>query len=165
MERVMDTAALLHWPVARLNGGVCAVSQLEELQRLSEARLMLVETADIQWRSPSHEALEQASVAARASGDFARLSDVDLDVLALALNLQAVLVTDDYRLQNTYRHGGGTVEPVANAASKRVWLWGQRCTGCGETSPLGTDVARAKQGQTGECRVCGSALVIKRRRG
>ena len=57
----MDTAALLHWPVARLNGGVCAVSQLEELQRLSEARLMLVETADIQWRSPSHEALEQAS--------------------------------------------------------------------------------------------------------
>ncbi len=126
---------------------------------------MLVETADIQWRSPSHEALEQASVAARASGDFARLSDVDLDVLALALNLQAVLVTDDYRLQNTYRHGGGTVEPVANAASKRVWLWEQRCTGCGETSPLGTDVARAKQGQTGECRVCGSALVIKRRRG
>ena len=86
-------------------------------------------------------------------------------MLALALNLQAVLVTDDCRLQNTYRHGGGTVEPVANAASKRVWLWEQRCTGCGETSPLGTDVARAKQGQTGECRVCGSALVIKRRRG
>ena len=165
MERVLDTAALLHWPPNRLAGGVCASSQRQELERLSTARAMLIETADIQWRTPSPRSLDDAKSAASASGDLARLSDVDLDVLALALDQEAVLVTDDYRLQNTYRHAGGTVEPVVNRASKRVWIWEQRCRGCGATSALEPDVARSKQGSTGECRICGSHLEIKRRKG
>lgn len=165
MERVLDTAALLHWPPNRLAGGVCATSQRQELERLSTARAMLVETADIQWRVPAPASLNDAKSAASASGDLARLSDVDLDVLALALAYRAVLVTDDYRLQNTYRHAGGTVEPVVNRASKQVWVWEQRCTGCGATSSLQNDVARSKQGSVGECRICGSPLEIKRRRG
>ena len=126
---------------------------------------MLIETADIQWRSPAPASLKDAKSAASASGDLARLSDVDLDVLALALAYRAVLVTDDYRLQNTYRHAGGTVEPVVNRASKQVWVWEQRCTGCGATSSLQNDVARSKQGSVGECRICGSPLEVKRRRG
>ena len=165
MERVLDTAALLHWPPNRLAGGVCAHSQRQELERLSEARSMLIDAADLDWRSPTPAALEAAKAAAGASGDLARLSDVDVDVLALALSLQAVLVTDDYRLQNTFRHAGGSVEPVVNAASKHVWIWEQRCKGCGATSSLEPDVARSKQGSTGECRICGSPLEVKRRRG
>ena len=165
MERVLDTAALLHWPPNRLTGGLCATSQRQELERLSTARAMLIETADIQWRAPATAFLNDAKSAASASGDLARLSDVDLDVLALALAHQAVLVTDDYRLQNTYRHAGGRVEPVVNRPSKQVWVWEQRCTGCGATSSLETDVARSKQGSVGECRICGSPLEIKRRRG
>ena len=109
MERVLDTAALLHWPPNRLAGGVCATSQRQELERLSTARAMLIETADIQWRVPAPASLKDAKSAASTSGDLARLSDVDLDVLALALAYRAVVVTDDYRLQNTYRHAGGTV--------------------------------------------------------
>ena len=80
----------------------------------------------------SPPALKRAKDCAKATGDLARLSDVDLDVLALALP-EAVLVTDDYRLQNAYQHAGGAVEPVANAPSKHVWIWEQRCTGCGAT--------------------------------
>ncbi|MGB1098710.1 MAG: NOB1 family endonuclease [Poseidonia sp.] len=165
MERVLDTAALLHWPPSRLAGGVCAHSQRQELERLSEARSMLIDAAELEWRSPTPAALEAAKAAATASGDLARLSDVDVDVLALALSLQAVLVTDDYRLQNTFRHAGGTVKPVVNAASKQVWIWEQRCKGCGATSSLEPDVARSKQGSTGECRICGSPLEVKRRKG
>ena len=165
MNRVLDTAALLHWPPTRLSGGVCAHSQRQELQRLSAARSMLIEAADLEWRAPSPGALDEAKAAASASGDLARLSDVDVDVLALALSLQAVLVTDDYRLQNAYRHAGGTVEPVVNAVSKHVWIWEQRCKGCGATSPLEPDVARSKRGTTGECNRCGSPLEIKRRKG
>ena len=161
----MDTAALLHWPPNRLAGGVCATSQRQELERLSTARAMLIETADIQWRVPAPASLNDAKSAASTSGDLARLSDVDLDVLALALAYRAVLVTDDYRLQNTYRHAGGTVEPVVNRASKQMWVWEQRCTGCGATSSLQNDVARSKQGSVGDCRICGSPLEIKRRRG
>ena len=95
MERVLDTAALLHWPVARLNGGICAGSQRSELERLSPARTMLIEAANLDWRTVSSSALDDAKDCAGASGDLPRLSDVDLDVLALALQESAILVTDD----------------------------------------------------------------------
>ncbi len=165
MERVLDTAALLHWPPARLAGGICASSQRSELERLSPARTMLVEAADIQWRDVSPSAIEQAKNCASASGDLARLSDVDVDVLALALEVEAILVTDDYRLQNTYRHAGGSIETVVNAPSKQVWIWELRCIGCGDTSPLPADVPRSKKGPAGECSACGSPMEVKRRRG
>ena len=164
MERVLDTAALLHWPPQQLAGGVCAPSQVRELERLSPARALLVESADLEWRSVSRAALEQAKACAKATGDLPRLSDVDLDVLALALEAGGVLVTDDYRLQNTYQHAGGSVESVANAPSKQVWIWEQRCTGCGVSSAVSGHASRSKKGQLGDCAVCGSPVVIKRRR-
>ena len=40
---VLDTAALLSWPVHMLVNGLCATSQLSEVQRLSPARHLLVE--------------------------------------------------------------------------------------------------------------------------
>ena len=165
MERVLDTAALLHWPPDRLNDGVCAPSQRVELERLSPARAMLVEAVNIEWRPVSKAAMEQAVAAATVSGDLPRLSDVDLDVLALALEANAVLYTDDYRMQNTHKLAGGAVEAVVNVASKHVWIWEQRCTGCGAVSAVDGEVKRSKHDVVGECRVCGSALKVKRRRG
>lgn len=165
MVRVLDTAALLHWPPAQLAGGVCAHSQRSELEQLSHARALLVDTADLEWRAVSVDARAQAKVCAEATGDFARLSDVDIDVLALALEAEAVLVTDDYRLQNCYKHAGGSVESVANAPSKHVWIWQQRCKGCGATSSLADEVHRSKKGELGDCSICGSPVEIKRKRG
>ena len=49
MQRVLDTAALLHWPMNQLAGGICAESQRRELSQLSEARSMLIDAADIRW--------------------------------------------------------------------------------------------------------------------
>ena len=164
MERVLDTAALLHWPPARLAGGICAVSQRDELERLSPARAMLIDATDLDWRTVSTSALADAKACAGASGDLPRLSDVDLDVLALALQEGAVLVTDDYRLQNTYKNAGGSVDSVANAPSKQVWIWEGRCTGCGATSPLSGDVRRSRNQTVGDCHLCGSPVKVKRRK-
>ena len=46
---VLDTAALLHWPVERLQGGIVAHSQLEELRKLSPQRAMLLESIEMEW--------------------------------------------------------------------------------------------------------------------
>ena len=86
--RVLDTAALLHWPVDQLADGVCAFSQQAELERVSPQRSLLIESLDtIQWRDVPPGWLEGGREAAAASGDLPRLSDVDLDVLSLALAL------------------------------------------------------------------------------
>ena len=58
--RVLDTAALLHWPVERCRGGIVAVSQQEELLRVDEQRSMLMETASLDWQVPLASALERA---------------------------------------------------------------------------------------------------------
>ena len=164
MERVLDTAALLHWPVAELTGGVCAPSQQQELQRLSSARAMLVESVDLRWHEVAPAWLNQAREAASLTGDLPRLSDVDLDVLALTLGLGLALVTDDYRLQNTVRHAGGAILPVANAPSKAVWIWELQCTGCRDVAPVPEGVQRSKNADAGCCNRCGSPMKVKRRR-
>ncbi|MDC0656029.1 hypothetical protein OAP41_03960, partial [Candidatus Poseidoniaceae archaeon] len=50
LMRVLDTAALLHWPVHELNGNICSVGQQAELERVSPQRWMLVQALDIDWR-------------------------------------------------------------------------------------------------------------------
>ena len=164
MERVLDTAALLHWPVDELNGGVCAPSQRQELERLSSARAMLVSSIDIQWQEVAPAWLNQARQAASLTGDLPRLSDVDLDVLALALGLGLALVTDDYRLQNTVRHAGGSILSVVNTPSKAVWIWELQCTGCRDVAPVPEGVHRSKNADAGSCDRCGSPMKVKRRR-
>ena len=162
--RVLDTAALLHWPVAELVNGICSESQRQEIERVSPQRAMLVLALDIEWRQVSAEWLEMAREVAAKSGDLPRLSDVDVDVLSLALGLDLPLITDDYRLQNTMNAAGKTSKSVGTTGAKQVWKWELRCTGCRSTQDVAEDVSRSKKGEVGECDRCGSPLVLKRKR-
>lgn len=163
--RVLDTAALLHWPIDQLAEGVCALSQHVELERVSPQRSLLISSLDtIQWRDVPPGWLELGREAAAASGDLPRLSDVDLDVLSLALGLDVTLVTDDYRLQNVMKSRGLNTQSVGTKGAKKVWRWELRCTGCRATTPVPSDVDRSKKGSVAECDICGSPMNIKRAR-
>ena len=157
--RVLDTSALLHWPRDKLAGGHCVNSQRAELIRLSEERMMLVESAQIEWHEVN---TETAVTVARKTGDFARLSDVDLEVLALTIELQAMLVTDDYRLQNICKHEGIQFESIQTSGAKEQWYWEMRCTGCRRIKPVTEGVQRSKKDAVADCEVCGSLMQIKR---
>jgi UPF0271 protein len=163
--RVLDTAALLHWPVDQLADGVCAISQQTELERVSPQRSLLVQSLDsIEWRDVPPAWLQDAKEAAALSGDLPRLSDVDVDVLALAIALDATLVTDDYRLQNTMQALQRPTKSVGTTGAKQVWRWELRCTGCRATSPVPANVDRSKKGSVADCDVCGSPMNVKRAR-
>ena len=162
--RVLDTTALLHWPVTELNGNVCAVSQQAELERVSPQRWMLIQALDIDWRDVPNKWLNEAREIAARSGDLPRLSDVDLDVLALTLGLNISLVTDDYRVQNTMKSVGKQPKSVGTTGAKQVWQWEMRCTGCRISKEVPEDVSRSKKGDVGDCDRCGSPMVLKRKR-
>ena len=98
---VLDTAALLHWPAERLQGGIATHSQLDELRKLSPQRAMLVESIEMEWMSMG---TGDAESAAANTGDLPRLSPVDLEILAVALATGQTLFTDDYSLQNVCRN-------------------------------------------------------------
>ena len=96
---VLDTAALLTWPLEMLMQGICANSQLDEVQRLSPSRHLMLESQGPRFEDPTPSALDAATKASQDTGDFTGLSPVDLDVLALAFSTGCTLVTDDYRMQ------------------------------------------------------------------
>ena len=160
--RVLDTAALLYWPVTEVSGGICSVSQQAELERVSMQRYMLVSSLEVIWREPTQEWLNLARSAASQSGDLPRLSNVDLDLLALAIGLELPLYTDDYRLQNTMQMAGLETHSVGTQGAKQVWRWELRCSGCRKKEPVSGDLVSSKNDPVKECQVCGSPMLLKR---
>ena len=151
---VLDTAALLHWPAERLQGGIVTHSQLDELRKLSPERAMLVESIEMEWMSVG---TGDAESAAASTGDLPRLSPVDLQILAIALTTGQKLYTDDYSLQNVCRHLNHPFESVSNKRSQEQWSWELRCIGCRATKKADTQSEQ-------ECDICGSPMKVKRSR-
>ena len=164
MQRVLDTAALLTFPMNELNGALCVERQRDELEKLSPQRSMLVESADIEWLQPTQAWVAQARTAASQSGDLPQLSPVDLDLLALAIGCEAVLFTDDYRMQNVLSGLTLPWKPVSNAPSKAVWKWVLKCIGCRKTHPIPENIQLKRDEYHGECPHCGSPCQLKRAR-
>lgn len=133
---------------------IVAHSQLEELRKLSPQRAMLVESIDILWMSTD---TSEAEKAASETGDLPRLSPVDLEILAIAIETNQTLFTDDYSLQNVCRSLDHPFQPVSNRKSTQQWSWELRCIGCRATKK-----ADSKTEQ--ECDICGSVMKVKRSR-
>ena len=72
------------------------------------------------------------------------LSPADRELLALALEREGTVVTDDFAVQNTARELGITVQGILQRRARRI-RWSFRCPGCGATAP-----------GPGSCPVCGS---------
>ena len=162
-DKVLDTAALISWPLVELNGGMAVEGQVEEVRRVSKARLVEVDAANLKWMEPSEISIEKATSLAISSGDLAGLSDVDLRLLALTLEKNAKLHTDDYRLQNICEMTGLSWSSVELSGISQVWSWEIRCEGCGEVHEhLQGTIPASKE--IGECGDCGSKLRIRRKR-
>ena len=68
---------------------------------------------------------------AKRTGDYEVLSFTDIDVLALALQKNATIITDDYAIQNIALYLGIKFETaeMVGIKEKRRWKW--RCESCG----------------------------------
>ena len=148
---VLDTAALLSWPLEMLMQGICANSQLNEVQRLSPSRHLMLEAQGPRFETPNPAAIAVATEASQETGDFSGLSSVDLDVLALAFSTGCTLVTDDYRMQNVCSHRGHPWRGVIQDGVREVRSHALGCVGCGSVHP---------QGEI--CPDCGSPLALRR---
>ena len=159
---VLDTAALIAWPLERMRGSLVVPSQRAELSRISPDREMLLDAAGMEWVTPDPTALARASDIATNTGDMAGLSHVDLELLALAIERVATLVTDDYRLQNLCERGGVPWLSVTMEGISSLWSWELRCTGCRAVLPAPD--APSPSRELGNCADCGSAIKLSRKR-
>ena len=111
-----------------------------KLEYLKEVRLAVLE--------PSRAAIEAIRAKCRATGDDARLSEADIQVLALAFETSGTILSDDYSIQNTASVLGIPYRPVSQKGIAEVFVWTYRCTGCRKVFD---------QNLT-ECPICGSKI-------
>ena len=156
-NEVLDTAALLAWPPERIVGGFCVPLQMSELESLSPERAMLLSSQGPIWIEPSSEFLSSAKHWASVTGDLPQLSDVDIELLALSLEKQSTLFTDDYRMQNVAKAANIQTLPVVQQGITSSWKWELKCTGCRAVSKVNHD-----GDEIPDCDRCGSPQKLKR---
>ena len=99
----------------------------------------------IEQRMPKLEFLEKIREAAEETRDT--LSEEDFEVLALALEFEAEIATDDYGIQNIAEKLGLKILPVGERGIRKVLHWQYYCPAC-----------KHKYDFPGLCGVCGAKL-------
>lgn len=130
---------------------------LREIAHRQMARAVLdslLESGRLVAESPDATFQERVRALAARSGDIGKVSDTDVSVLALALqlsgrSLRATIISDDYSVENLSRLLGLECRPVMTRGIARAVEWVVYCRGCGK-------VFRNKRAAV--CDVCGTAL-------
>lgn len=149
---VLDTSAILSGRPLPLDGRlILAPGKLaSEIQAGGPTgrALAYLEGRGLEYRDPSPAAVARVREAAGKSGDAARLSPTDVDVLALALDVAGEVLTDDYSIQNVAAILGVKATPILTRGITEVRTWAYRCRGC----------RREFDAPQKECPVCGSEV-------
>lgn len=154
VRRVLDATALLSG--ISLDGDLYTTPEAtREVRRIgSTPQLDAVLSTKVRVMSPSDDSLAAIDAIARETGDASRLSPTDKGLLALARDVDATILTDDYSIQNVASRLGIPYERVVERGIREVVHWSYRCTGCG----------RAFEEPQKECPVCGSRVRTARKR-
>ncbi len=102
----------------------------------------------IKIKDPKVESIQTVSDAASVTGDVNRLSKADIDVLALALECSAEIVSDDYGIQNVANYLKLKYHTTAQEGITKTYVWEKICPGCG--------LKHSHEFKT--CEVCGTKL-------
>ena len=123
----------------------------EELEDESAYRFDAMEGSGMHLHIPDSETVERIERAARETGDFEELSRTDVRLVAAAFELDGLLVTDDYAMQNVAEKLDVPVEVIDSEGIAEQRAWTFQCQGCG----------REFDDHHDRCPVCGSELSRK----
>ena len=163
---VLDTSAFLAgFDPFSLGEEQVTVPKVEEEIRKSSMILVrlttAIESGKLRVKMPSETFLKSAKQSASKVGDAYLLSEADMQLLALAMELKSEgytpqIVTDDYSIQNVATQLGIEFLALATFGIKRLLEWIRYCPACHRQYPANTKFK--------ECQVCGTALKRKPRR-
>ncbi len=107
---------------------------------------------------PDDKFLEKAENVAREIGELSKLSQADVDILALAIKYsgrhRVIVFTDDYSIQNILENLGIEYRPIRRKIKERVSRWRFRCKKCGEKYQNDIQI----------CPICGGEVIRRRER-
>ena len=163
---VLDTSAFLAgFDPFSLGVDLVTVPKVEaEIQRKSIVKTrfsMAIESGRLKVKAPSQEAIISVQASANKVGDTFKLSETDMELLALAVDLKEQgdspqIITDDYSIQNVAMQIGVEFCALATFGIKRLLEWIRYCPACHREY--------AADCKFKECQVCGTMLKRKPRR-
>jgi endoribonuclease Nob1 len=109
----------------------------------------------LQVRSPEKKHLEEAKKIAGKMGEVRHLSDADMEILSLSLELknekmEPIIVSDDYAIQNIAEKIGIGYISLSTIGIRYQMEWRLYCPACHKRYPSSSTLTI--------CRVCGSPL-------
>ena len=149
MKCVLDsTVFFLDFPVSGdLYTTPLVVGELVDLP--SKCRFEKYASSGLQVLTPQPESIQRVQELQNCTRDAGVISDTDSEIIALALDLDAVIYTDDFAIQNVAMELDVPVHPIQQRTAKKI-VWKYRCSGCGRYFK-----------SDGECPVCGSKIKRK----
>jgi UPF0271 protein len=124
--------------------------EIKHIKKNHDALKVLLETKRLEIFDPEQEYITKVSSRIKEIGDFQNLSKGDISVIALCLQLDGELVTDDFAVSNTAKQLNLKVISIMTKGISEVKDWVYFCSGCEKTF----------SGMT-QCPICGSKLSRK----
>ena len=149
--RVLDATAFYAGIPFTSNDSFMTTSAVyEEIQHIKTkqgALEMLQQTNRLQIRDPSEEIIDIVKDASIKTGDNATMSKQDITIIALALENNIELITDDFAVTNVARQLRIQTSSLMTGGINTVGKWISYCSMCGK------EFLKEK-----ECPICGSKL-------
>jgi len=159
---ILDTSAIIRSSALRFSGSkkvYTTPSTLLEMEK-SEMKILeailLMKEGRLVVKSAERDAMLVAVKFAKRTGDIRNLSDADMDVIAVAIDLRnegehPLVLTSDYAIQNVLSFLKIPFKSVGLRNIRTSINWRNFCPSCGRKHP-GTTF----------CSTCGTRLVTKR---
>jgi UPF0271 protein len=158
---VLDASAIIGGFYSKKSVNFTTPDVISEIKDLKSKILLqsAIEEGCIEIKDPDPVALKRLETVLNESGDILRLSEVDKDIVALAITLKnegydPTLVTDDYSMQNILKIIKMPYRSVLTKGIKDVIGWVKICKGCKKKYP--------PEYAMEECEICGSRIIRKR---
>jgi len=127
-----------------------AYDEIKHIKKNHNALGTLLETNRLKIREPDKESTEAAIKAAKDTGDFPQLSKQDISIIALCIEMNGEIISDDFAISNVAKNLGLKISPIMTQGIKDVGKWVHYCPGC-----------RTNHTNKKECPICGTPLKRK----
>jgi len=127
-----------------------AYDEIKHIKKNHDVLGTLLETNRLKIREPDKESTETAIKAAKDTGDFPQLSKQDISIIALCIEMNGEIISDDFAISNVAKNLGLKISPIMTQGIKDVGKWIHYCPGC-----------RTNHINKKECPICGTPLKRK----
>lgn len=133
-SRVYDASAFYAGiPFSSPHKGCTTPLVFDEIKHIKQSHGVLdtlLDAGRLQIIEPDSEKIYAVIERSKKTGDYQKLSKADVSAVALALQLKAELITDDFAVSNLAKNLGLDVSPIMTKGIKVVGSWIYYCPAC-----------------------------------